>query len=256
MNDEGKTKAQLRSELSELRRRVAQLQPAGPLAAPVAFRESEQSYRLLAELSHDFIFIVDNDGRVQYVNAAAARELGADPKIMVGRRIEEVFPGKLTERQKRGVRQVVKSGKPLSFEGKASLPDREMWLDTLLVPIRSETGEVNAALGIARNVTERKQAEEALEASRAELSAIFEQAPLLMLLVDAETRVRQANGTAAAFAGRPAAELTGLPVGTALGCLHALDDPRGCGHGLFCGAVDGRWRRAVIFDPGIRPIRA
>ena len=39
------------------------------------------------------------------------------------------------------------------------LPDREMWLDTLLVPIRSETGEVHAALGIARNVAEREQAE-------------------------------------------------------------------------------------------------
>ena len=173
MNDAAKSKAQLLSELSELRQRVAQLQPPERPGASVTFCESEQSYRLLAELSHDFIFIVDNDGRVQYVNAAAARELGADPRTMVGRRLEEVFPGKLTERQKRGVRQVVRSGKPLSFEGKASLPDREMWLDTLLVPIRSETGEINAALGIARNVTECKEAEDALQISRAELAAII-----------------------------------------------------------------------------------
>jgi PAS domain S-box-containing protein len=78
------------------------------------------------------------------------------------------------------------------------------------------------------------QAEKALEKSQAELSAILDNAPLLMMLVDRERLVQKINGYGTRFAGRSAEEILGLPGGEALRCVHALDDPKGCGFGPSC----------------------
>ena len=66
------------------------------------------------------------------------------------------------------------------------------------------------------------------------LAAVFQNAPALMLIVDRNGSVFQVNGCACDFAGRSASEMTGLPVGEAIGCLRSTDDPRGCGNGPFC----------------------
>jgi len=85
-----------------------------------------------------------------------------------------------------------------------------------------------------RHAVEYKQMETTLRDSQAELAAIFENAPLMMLIVDHERRVQRVNGAAIHFADRPAEEMIGRRGGEALRCLHALDDPRGCGFGPSC----------------------
>lgn len=76
--------------------------------------------------------------------------------------------------------------------------------------------------------------EQTLRARNEELLVVFDQAPLAMMLVDGERRVRMANRAAAKLADRPVAEMVGLRGGEALRCLHHLDDPRGCGFGAAC----------------------
>ena len=58
------------------------------------------------------------------------------------------------------------------------------------------------------------------------------------------------NKLAEQFAGAAAAELIGRRGGEALRCLHALDDPEGCGFGPFC--QDCPVRRTVVetFETG------
>ncbi len=85
------------------------------------------------------------------------------------------------------------------------------------------------------DITERVEAERALAEQEALLAAIYRNAPLVLMVVDGERRVRQVNGFATQFAGRPAEEMLGLRGGEALRCLHALDDPQGCGFGEYCG---------------------
>ncbi len=69
---------------------------------------------------------------------------------------------------------------------------------------------------------------------KALLESIYRNAPLVLMVVDGERRIRQVNGFAAQFAGRAAEEMLGLRGGEALRCLHALDAPEGCGFGEFC----------------------
>jgi signal transduction histidine kinase len=97
-----------------------------------------------------------------------------------------------------------------------------------LAELRQRTTELEAS------ETERKRAEQALRESEAELSAVFDNVPVVMILVDRERRVRKANRGTLEFTGRPAEEIIGLRGGEALRCLHSLDDPKGCGFGPFC----------------------
>lgn len=76
--------------------------------------------------------------------------------------------------------------------------------------------------------------ERVLRETRLELEAIFENAPEMMILMDGERRVRKVNHAAADFTGHPAEDLTGLRTGEAIRCLHALENPKGCGFGSHC----------------------
>jgi signal transduction histidine kinase/ActR/RegA family two-component response regulator len=89
-------------------------------------------------------------------------------------------------------------------------------------------------LSTARDITEHRQAEDAVRRSQAELAAIFDSAPVMMILVDRERCVRKINHPGMASIGHPAEEIIGQRGGEALRCLHALDDPRGCGFGPAC----------------------
>lgn len=87
---------------------------------------------------------------------------------------------------------------------------------------------------VFENITEKKKTEEALRHSKEELSAIYTHAPILMILVDEERRIRKANAFAEGFTGTPAEKLMEVRAGEALRCIHHLDDPAGCGFGPHC----------------------
>jgi len=74
----------------------------------------------------------------------------------------------------------------------------------------------------------------ALRESEAELSAIIENSPFVIMIVDQERRVQKINHTGSEFAGRLVEDILGLRGGEALRCIHALDDPQGCGFGPAC----------------------
>jgi PAS domain S-box-containing protein len=130
---------------------------------------------------------------------------------------------------------VVKKNKaPLRFLEEMRVRDRAIVLDVIEAPFFNEKGKLIGTVGCARNVTKEKEIETALRKSQSELAAIFENAPVAILLVDAQTCVCQANRKALAIAGRAQEDIIGLPGGQALGCRNALDDPQGCGFGPNC----------------------
>jgi PAS domain S-box-containing protein len=79
-----------------------------------------------------------------------------------------------------------------------------------------------------------QRAEDAVREQEAELSAIYENAPLIMLLVDSDRIIRKANRFAQSFADAVGDELIGIRPGAALRCMHALENPLGCGFGTNC----------------------
>ena len=107
---------------------------------------------------------------------------------------------------------------------------------SLLVLASAGIAVLSAALG-AYKVGRRKQAED-------ELSAVYEHAPLVMLLIDGEQRVCKANAFAEEFAESTHGGLVGLSPGEAMGCRNSQTDLRGCGDTPVC--QDCEMRRTLI----------
>jgi len=105
-------------------------------------------------------------------------------------------------------------------------------------------------LELKREMAMRVQTEQAIKDREEELTAIYENAPLVIMLVDAERRLRKVNKFAEAFACPSASGLLGRRTGEALGCLHSLDDPRGCGFGSFCQQCAVRAAIAATIESG------
>jgi signal transduction histidine kinase/CheY-like chemotaxis protein len=123
---------------------------------------------------------------------------------------------------------------------KNQIPDKGEWNDSLRgrifevynYPFCTDDELLVLTLGI--DITERKQAEQAIRDHQEQLDTIYDNAPLIMLLVDAECRVCKMNKLAEECAEADAADMIGRRGGEALRCVHALDDPEGCGFGPHC----------------------
>jgi len=127
--------------------------------AEEVLRVSEERYRTLAEAAQEMIFIIDREGIVKYVNQFAARSLQSSPAQIIGTPLDRMFSKEISERQKGNLRKVFESGKPLYVEDTTLFPGGKRWLGTQLVPMRNPSGEVDAVLGISRDITERRNAE-------------------------------------------------------------------------------------------------
>jgi PAS domain S-box-containing protein len=134
--------------------------------------ESEERYRMLAESAQDIIFIIDRNDTVTYVNAFAAKAFGKPKSDIIGKPRFRLFPGLMGERQRQSLDRVISTGEAVKIEGSLPLPTGEIWQDTLLVPIRDTHGTITGVMGISRDLTMRKEAEDALANAHHKLTLI------------------------------------------------------------------------------------
>jgi PAS domain S-box-containing protein len=198
--------------------------------------ESERRYRSLFEnMSDGFAYcrmLFDAKGRpVDFlyivVNAAFGEQTGL--KGVEGRKATELFP-KIKETHSELFEiygRVSQTGKSERFE--IEFLPLKSWFSVLAYSPRIEY-----FVTVFENITRRKDSEQLIKDDEEELAAIYDNVPLIMLLVDEERRVRKANKFSGQFAGIPAAELIGQRSGEGLNCVHSLDDPKGCGFGPDC----------------------
>lgn len=189
----------------ELRDEIAERQQAEE-----ALRVSEERYRALAEGAHDAIFVLDRDGIVQYVNSFAAKELGRDPEEVIGKlHHENLFPPDVSARHRQELENLFQTGESIYSEDKLPFPDRELWQSVRLVPLRNPSGEVNAALGIARDITAHKQAEEELQRSAEHLRQLLEALPVATRVIQDGVVVFSNSADAALVGCQNPAEVIG-----------------------------------------------
>lgn len=121
-------------------------------------RRSEAKYRDLVETSHDLIWSVDSEGRLSFVNRAAAqRILGFAPEQIEGRRFAELLPLESISGDVDAFRRA-RAGEPrFHFEIAYRHQDgRILHLDVAGVTVRDEEGRLVRSSGTAADVTERR----------------------------------------------------------------------------------------------------
>jgi len=74
--------------------------------AKAALQRSERRYGALAEASHDFIYIINREDRVEYVNTFGYRYLGKVPESVIGEPRSKLFPPQIAGIQKLSLEKV------------------------------------------------------------------------------------------------------------------------------------------------------
>jgi PAS domain S-box-containing protein len=163
------------------------------------------------EILPDMVFVVDRDERVIFVNLVAARALGGKPEELVGRLQRDLFRPDLAARHSVAIQHVFHTGESVVTEDQQDLDVRRVWMDTRLVPFRDPSGNIAAVVGIIRDVSERRLAQEALALREAYLRSMLDNLPYLAWLKNPEGEFQVVNQPFAKAAGkeRPS-DLVGL----------------------------------------------
>jgi two-component system, cell cycle sensor histidine kinase and response regulator CckA len=127
-------------------------------ATEAALRESEARYRALAEAAHDSIFIITNEGRIEYANAVTLERFGLDTSS-IGKPLRDVFAREVADEMWRELSVVFASGERHYFEARFESPNGDLWLGSWLVPMAREQTQTPAVMGVARDITDRKRLE-------------------------------------------------------------------------------------------------
>ena len=139
-----------------------------PQRAAAVRYQSEQRYRTLVEVTSDWIWEVDQNGRYTYSNRKAEDILGYLPEEIVGRTPFDFMPSDEAKRLAQIFREFADARKPFSRLENINLhkSGRQVVLETSGVPIFDEKGEFRGFRGIDRDVTARKKLEEELQKAR------------------------------------------------------------------------------------------
>ena len=119
--------------------------------------------RAMIDQVPDYLFVKDIDCRFVVANRAVAADLGhGDPNALLGKTDLELHPRERAEEFLANDRKVIRTGKALlDHEEYVVLKDgSRRWLSTSKLPLRDINGTIIGLVGISRDITERKQAED------------------------------------------------------------------------------------------------
>ena len=153
-----------------------------------ALQRSEEKYRVLVENATDQIFMLDKESRFLSLNKKAAALSRKSADEMIGKSILEMFPKETAVRFSKNIDEVFKTGKSKSIDEKMSVSGKEFYNSTILNPIKNDKKKVVAVMGVVRDITERKKAENTLHESEERFKSIFDNANEGMILADVESK--------------------------------------------------------------------
>jgi PAS domain S-box-containing protein len=134
--------------------------------AESALRESQQRYKEVFENTSECIFLIDvtADGRFKFVgfNPAEEKAVGFSSAEVSGRFIEEVVSEQVANDVIKHYRHCVELGTVISYEEELPLPIGHRHFHTNLIPVRNSAGRIYRIVGMARDISEYRQAEKAL----------------------------------------------------------------------------------------------
>lgn len=160
---------ELIAENTLLKKRIQELEEseAGRKQVEEGLRESVARYRSLLESIPQKIFAKDLDSRYTLINEKLASDLNMRPEDIIGKTDAEVFSPELAAKYRADDVRVVQSGQTEEIEETYLVQGRETWVRTFKTQLRDSHGQVAGVVGIFWDITERKQAEEALRMSEA-----------------------------------------------------------------------------------------
>lgn len=183
-----------------------------------ALQESEARFRRLAENAKDMIYRMSlPDGQYEYISPAVTDLSGYSPEEwyhspkLIQQIIHSDWHGYFAKQWEKLLNGEI----PPFYEYQIRHKSGEIrWVNQRNVLIRNEEGNPVAIEGIVTDITDRKQAEEAIKNSREQLELLVDSLPSLLAYVDSEQRYLYVNQAYANWYGKPKEAFVGQLVST------------------------------------------
>lgn len=191
MADKKKTNSELLNEVAGLRRKIAALEEIE--------RKCLQERILLRTLINnlpDAIYAKDASCRKTMANPADVHNMGLQSETdVLGKNDFELFPKDVAEGFFADDQSVIQSGKAVLNREEYFIDEdgKKHWLMTSKLPLKDEGGKIVGLIGIGRDITERKNVEEALRHEKAFMDALMDSVPDSIYFKDRQCRLTKIN---------------------------------------------------------------
>lgn len=160
-------------------------------------KESHDLLQSVMEGTTDAVFVKDLQGRYLMINRAGAEALGKSVEEIVGKDDTELFDTEDGRQVMEEDRKILDAGETRTTEDTKTAEGQtpRTFLSTK-GPYRDGEGNVAGMFGVARDITDRKRAEEALRESEQRLQTIASNLPVITFALDSEGVFTFENGAA------------------------------------------------------------
>jgi PAS domain S-box-containing protein len=163
--------------------------------AEEALRESEERYRTILENIEDGYYEVDLPGNFTFFNDSLCRMLGYSKDEMIGMSNQQYTDQENRKKLFQAFNEVYRTGEPAKgFDWQVIKKDgAKLFGEVSVSLIKDSEGQPTGFRGIARDITERKQAEEALRTEKQRFETLLENAPFGVIMIDKEGNFKYVN---------------------------------------------------------------
>lgn len=207
--------------LSESAGLVRRLEAAARLLEPdepapearAALEETDERFRLLVDQVTDYaIFMLDADGKVASWNGGAERIKGYRAEEILGRDFSQFYPPeeRTTDKPRRELEIAAREGRYTEEGIRVRKNGERFWASVVLTALRDANGRLRGYAKVTRDVTEMRNAVEALRQSEERMRIMVEAVrDYAIFMLDPEGNVTTWNAGAASIKGYSADEIIG-----------------------------------------------
>ena len=149
-----------------------------------ALRESEENYRLLLENQTDLVVKVDLEGRFLLVSPSYCEIFGKTESELIGEQFMPLVHEDDRAATAQAMANLFREPYTAYMEQRALTQKGWRWFAWVDTAFLDHQGRVTSILGVGRDITDRKEAEEALRQEKEKFQILSEKSPLAMALID------------------------------------------------------------------------